>query len=306
MKDQVCGADGGQVVQVQVCADGQRDGASGPEHDGVRVEHDGGHQSDPELRSEPPAQQLPKAPIHGRLPAARPYVLSARKPLLDESERLGARVTLGLGVGHGQVAHPGQDSQHHGAERGQGQPRSPVLSEEQHQYSDQQQNVAEEADDEGREESAQLVGVAVDSLDHLARRMLVVEGHVERQAVLREIGPESVGGGPADAAARVRRQHVDELLGNRDDREERGGAYQPADRAAGESFVDEVADYLRAEELKTDADEQKRRHGGHQARLRTQVARQQVYVLTETYAGSRRGQRLEALSCHGFLSRCLP
>ena len=70
---------------------------------------------------------------------------------------------------------------------------------------------------------------------------------------------------------------------------ERGGAYQPADRASGESLVDEVADYLRAEELETDADEQKRRHGGHQARLRAQVARQQVYVLTETYAGSRRG-----------------
>ena len=238
------------------------------------------------------AHQLAKAPINVRLRLVGPYLLPARQSLLDEAEGLGAGVPLSPGVGHGQVAHARQDRQHHGGERGQRQPRSPVFAEEQGQYPGQQQHVTEEIDYEAGEEAAKLVGVAVDSLDHLTGRMVIVEGHVERQAVLPEIGPERVGSGPTDPSARVRGQHVDELLHDRYDGEERGGGDQSADGASGKRLVYEVPDYLRVDELQADAGKQQNRQRGHHAPLRAQVADEQFHVLPEAYAQSGRVERL--------------
>ena len=167
-------------------------------------------------------------------------------------------------------------------------PRSPVLAEEEGQYPGQQQHVTEKIDDEGGEEPAELVGVAVDSLDHLPWRMVIVEGHVERQAVLPEIAPERVGSGPTHPSAGVRGQHVDELLHDRYDGEEPSGGYKPADGASGQGLVYEVPDYLWVDELQPNAGEEQHRHRGHHARLRAQVADQQVDVLPEAYAQSGR------------------
>ena len=63
----------------------------------------------------------------------------------------------------------------------------------------------------------------------------------------------------------------------------------PADGTSGESLVDEVPDYLGIDELQADAREQQHRDRGHQPCLRTKVAGQQVDILPEPYAQSRRG-----------------
>jgi hypothetical protein len=96
------------------------------------------------------------------------------------------------------------------------QPGAPVLPEEEGQNPDQQHRIAQNVDDECREESAKLVGVPIDSLDHLAWGVAVVEGHVQGQAVTREIGSQRVRGRPANPAAGVGRQDGHDLLNHSD------------------------------------------------------------------------------------------
>ena len=107
-----------------------------------------------------------------------------------------------------------------------------------------------------------------------------------------EIGPERVGSGPTDSSAHVGGQHVDELLHDRYDGEERGGGDQSADGASGQGLVYEVPDYLRVDELQPDAGKQQHGQRGHHARLRAQVADEQFHVLPEAYAQSGRVERL--------------
>ena len=152
-------------------------------------------------------------------------------------------------MGYGNVTHPRQDRQHHGGEYCQGQPSPPVLKEEESQYPDQQQHITQEGDYESGEEFTQFVGVAVDSFYHLARGVVVVERHIQRQAVLREVGPECVCGSPTDAATHVRGQNAENLLHDRYDGEEHTGPDQPADWTSDHSLVDEISDYLRVNEL---------------------------------------------------------
>ena len=107
--------------------------------------------------------------------------------------------------------------------------------------------------------------------------------------MLCQIGPECVSGSPTDAAAGVGGKYVDGLLRERDDGEERSRADQPADGTAGKCLVDEEPDYLGIDELQADAREQQHRHDGDQACLRAKVVDQQVDILPEAYAQSRRG-----------------
>ena len=113
--------------------------------------------------------------------------------------------------------------------------------------------------------------------------------------MLRQVSPERVSRSPTDAAAGVGGEYVDNLLQESDRGEQRGRTDQPADWTAGNSLVDEVPDYLGVDELKADAGEQQHRYRGHQARLRTEVADQQIDILPESHAHPRLGQRLESL-----------
>ena len=106
-------------------------------------------------------------------------------------------------MGHGQIAHAVQRQQGHGGEEGEGQPGAPVLAEQGHQDPDQQQAVADQGHHELREEGGHLGHIAVDALDQLAGGVVVVETHIQVQAVPGQLGAQGVGRRPGHVFAQV-------------------------------------------------------------------------------------------------------
>ena len=85
----------------------------------------------------------------------------------------------------------------------EGQPDAPVFEQQGDQDAEQQQDVAQHADHQLREEVGQLGHIAVDALDQLARADVVVIAHVQVQAVARHLGAQGVGGRPGHVFAHV-------------------------------------------------------------------------------------------------------
>ena len=96
---------------------------------------------------------------------------------------------------------------------------------------------------------AQSVGVAVDPFDHLARRTLIVERHVQQQTVPRQIGANPVRRRPPDSLAEVVGQQRNELYDQRyGDKQDRGDD-EWSHIATSLGPVDEVADNLGIDQL---------------------------------------------------------
>ena len=135
--------------------------------------------------------------------------------------------------------------------------------------------------DERGKEAAELLGVAVDALDHFPRCPPVVERHVELHAVAGQVAAEGVGGGPPHAAAGVGGDYVDGLLKEGNDREQHGDPYEMNDWAATQRLVDEVAKYLGSEELEPDVAQEQDGDRRRESLLGPQIGPEQARVLPE-------------------------
>ena len=196
-----------------------------------------------------------------------------------EAERVRTGGPVGLPIRHGDVADA-REHQHPGNhEGGQRQAGPPVLAQQQHEDADQQKQAPEHLEDEQREEGAQLVRIAVDALDHLPRRAVVVVRHVQRQGVPGEVLADVVGGRPADPLREEGGEDLHHLLKHRDGYERDRRDRERLDRGAFLGFVYEVADDLRQDELKPKADEEQNAQGDDERKLGPQVAPKQAAVL---------------------------
>ena len=111
------------------------------------------------------------------------------------------------------------------AKSAEGQPDAPVFQQHRHQDADQQQQVAEHADDQLREEVGQLGHVAVDALDQLAGADVVVIAHIQVQAVAGHLGAQGIGGRPGHVFTHVGGADPHHLL-EQGDADERQGRQQ--------------------------------------------------------------------------------
>ena len=213
------------------------------------------------------------------LGVVRADVLCSGQTLFQEAERVRTGGPVGLPVRHGDVADA-REHQHPGNhEDGQRQAGPPVLAQQQHEDADQQKQAPEHLEDEQREEAAQLVRVAVDTLDHLPGGAVVVVRHVQRQRVRGEVLADVVGGRPAHPLREVGGDDLHDLLKHRDGHERDRRDRERLHRGALLCLVYEVADYLRQDELKPKAEEEQNAQGDHERKLRPQVAPKQAAVL---------------------------
>src|SRR5207237_3418125 len=106
-------------------------------------------------------------------------------------------------------------------------------------------------DHEAGEELAEGGDVAVQALDQLAGTAGGVERQVEAEAVAKEIGAQEIGRPPADLLAKVGGAHRRQLRDESDGDEEQRRQEQRGSASAGHRAVDELAQDLGVEELKT-------------------------------------------------------
>ena len=123
------------------------------------------------------------------------------------------------------------------------------------------------------------------TLYHLPRGVPVMEGHVEHHAVAGQVAAQGVGRRPADASARVGGGDVDRLLHEGDDREGHRDADEASDGGARQRLVDEVAQYLGAEELQADVAEEQDGGQRDERLLGAQIRHQQADVSPEGHPG---------------------
>ena len=84
------------------------------------------------------------------------------------------------------------------------------------EHTDQQQQARHDVEQERDDELGQGDDVAVDALDHLARRALAVVGHVETERVLGEALAEPVGAVPGEPAGQPGGEHPGQLARDRE------------------------------------------------------------------------------------------
>ena len=130
------------------------------------------------------------------------------------------------------------------------------------------------------EEGAELVRVAVDALDHLARCAVVVVGHIQREGVGGEVLADVVGGGPAHALGEVGGEDLHELLDHRDGYEGARSGRECPHSGALLRLVYEVADDLREGELEAQAEEEQDAQGEDEWELWAEVAPEEAAVLS--------------------------
>jgi hypothetical protein len=132
----------------------------------------------------------------------------------------------------------------------------------------------------------QRTDIAVQALDHLARRARTVKRHIQPQTVPGQVQAQGVGGDPGDILADVGRRNAQELLGHSDREEQQPDAKQIIHRArlhgrrSRANRVDETAHDLWVVELQADAAQKQPGQQGHPGPLRPQVADQQSPIRT--------------------------
>ena len=107
VEDQIDGAESDPAAEVEVSPEGQRYGAPHAEHEHRGAKHDAAHESGFEGLLVPVSHQLVETEHHIGLGVVRTNVLGARETLLQEAERVGAGLAIGLPVGDGDGANAG-------------------------------------------------------------------------------------------------------------------------------------------------------------------------------------------------------
>ena len=95
----------------------------------------------------------------------------------------------------------------------------------------------------------------------------------------RKVGAQGVGGVPPDLAARVGREHPDDLLHQRNRHEDSCCSHEGTERTARHRLVDEVPHDLRIDKLKADVGQDQHGGEGHEPLLLPNVLEQESTVL---------------------------
>ncbi len=155
------------------------------------------HPARSERGAELVAHQRVEPAHHVGLRAVAADVLGAGEALLEKAEEGRVGLPLGGPVRDGEVAQAHQDGEGGDGEEGDDTAHTPVRSKQHDHDPNHHQRVAEDLKDELREEVGERCDVAVDPLDHLARRVRLVEGEIEVDGMGQQVDTETIGGGPA-------------------------------------------------------------------------------------------------------------
>ena len=255
MHEEIDRADGDRTAAVQNVTDADGEHVARRQHHRHHVVHQPVAEGGFALLLEHVRLQVEQAAQRVGHRAQGAHVLGAAELLFDEAEQPGGGFTARFLVGHGDVTHGVEGDERDEGKAGESQPGGQVLTEQGNQDAEQEQQVAEQGDDELREEVCHLCHVAVDALDQLAGGVLIMEAEVEVQAVPGKVQAQGVGGVPGDRLADIRHRDGDDLLQDGDADEQQGGAQQGLLGLLPQGGVDEVAHHLRVDHLQRDGEE---------------------------------------------------
>jgi len=252
VKDKVDGADGDDPLMPEVEAHGKGQGVAQGKEDNRRGPHGRAPEGGLLVAAQPLSSNLVEAPHDKARGAIGADVLPARKVLLQEAKEGGALLADGPKIGDGDIADLDQDHQGNHGVGGKGGAQAPVLEEEQDQHTKDQDGVGPKVNDEAGEEPAEGIHIAVNPLHKLPRAVDLVKGHVQREAVGGNIGPQVVGGGPTHILAQVARIGADGVVGKGDGNEDGSQVGQPVGGHPSRDLVDECPQDLGSVELQPD------------------------------------------------------
>jgi hypothetical protein len=258
-QDEEDGADGDLLLRVEVGSDAQ---SQRPADAAQQIGHAGADEFDhlrraaraqhPAREAEQPAQRVLRR-------AAALDVFDPGQALLDIAKLFGGGLPGRGPAAHAQPLHRCQRAHADRAVERQGQPRGPVLDQQQAHRAEDQHAAGHDADDKLGEEIGQFVHVAVHTLDQFAGGVHLMKGHIQAQQMFGQRGAQRIGGAPAHVDAQVGcgdRDHAPGQAGG-DKGEARVG--QRREVATALRGVDKVADDLRVDQLQRDAGHQQRR-----------------------------------------------
>ena len=205
--------------------------------------------------------------IHGVLPAAvGPDILRSGQMLLEETKEAGIGLARLFPGWHGNGAQGRQTKEgDHGVHR-HGDTHAPVHGEVEHaKYADEKQQTANNPDGEFGEEIGQVADVAVDTFDHLPGRALVVECHIEAQAVHGQVFAQLVRRRPGQFFADIASEDSKNLLCYGHSQKQQPDVRHLPHVHIGAGRVDKGPHDLRIEELQADAREQQHRQRADEA-----------------------------------------
>lgn len=97
--------------------------------------------------------------------------------------------------------------------------------------------------------------IAVNALDHLARRMRVVKAHIEIEAVVRERIPHLIRRAPAHVLPQIRTHNLHTLANNANSEKRNTRPYQILDSTICLRRIDKISDDLGIEQIETNTGE---------------------------------------------------
>jgi hypothetical protein len=227
---------------------------------------------------EPVPEALVEAPHRVPVGAVRLDVGQTRQALLQEGAEIGAGMPGLASAGADEAAASDHVHGRTDGEAGEQGPEPPVLAPQDDEHADEEQHAARHVDDEAAEEAGDGRHVAVDALDELAGAVLGVERVVQRQQVPREVGPECVGGPPADVLGHVGLGDHGHLREQRDGQEGGGDPQQGRRRRPGLGVVDEGAGEEGVGQLQPDPREEEEGEQQQTRPLGSQVRRDEVAI----------------------------
>ena len=110
-------------------------------------------------------------------------------------------------------------------------------------------------DDKLRKKIGKRRRIAVNALDHLARRVRVVKAHIEIEAVVRKRIPHLIRRAPAHILPQIRTHNLHALANNANSEKGNTRPYQILDSTICLRRIDEISDDLGIEQIETNASE---------------------------------------------------
>jgi hypothetical protein len=270
--------DGERAPVVEHDPEGQRRACAGDEHgvDRVREDRRGQHRASSGV--EPVPEPLVEAPHGVAVSAVGLDVRQARQAFLQEGAEIGAGEPGFAGAAADEPAAAGHVDGSPDGEAGEQGADPPVLAPQDDKHADEEQRAARHMDDEPGEEAGDGRHVALDPLDELARAVLGVERVVQHEQVPCQIGPQCVGGPPADVLGHVGLGDHGHLGEQRHGEEGGGDPHEGRRRRPGLGAVDEDTEEVGVGQSQPDPRHEEEGEQGQARPLGSQVGRDEVAI----------------------------
>ena len=183
-----------------------------------------------------------------------------------------------LAVRHCQIAQPPQHQQRDNNKDPERRPNPQIFAQQNHQHPDQQEAVAEQLHHQLREKARQRVDVAVNALDHFARRMLLMKREIQAQTVPGQVAAQRIGRPPPYILRQDSAAHRRDLLDRGNADEQQRQARKERHRIPGQRRIQKTTHDQGVDQLQENIDAEDQQKKQRLPQLRAQIAHEQTPI----------------------------